>query len=771
MRTVLTILLSLFLTTLFGQEKIPLTTDYVYQDNSQQDRADKLVDGSTLSNYTPKSPIIYPTHEIVFDLSEWAATVSSVKVSVAGTATCNATVIVVRKDNDAETTIGTFTGGTNETFTYTHAGVFEVSKVILRSSTNYNFGSEVEIWGAYTTPPTPAAKSRTPLGHLFGAVAHDYDLMNDAKLNKLKSLDIHYLRVWENAYDITDGSWNWRFKNGLSGGRYTTDSAFTILKAWKPSIYTWKVANEQYTPQKNTWNVIDDFPNRYIMGTVNFYTDNISWGQVQLHVLNVGDPDGVSYGRWYVYKNGSQINITETPEYLAADLPGQNRTFNVGGSLPISAGDTLYFYKSQLGGNPIAYADNDLPRRDTDSAHLKSGQAMYVFASRGGSNEAVPDYPIQAGETMLKGMGYYDAVEPFNEANHWWSAWDNFWNGKTMFYTMNMGYDGNKNAFANTGGKQADSTIDVMMGGLATDKPDQIYAMIDEARKHRGYLPDGTIDVPFDFINVHVYPSSEGQYGFGNNGALPWEIGARPQIKAIVSLLERKAPHAKLVVTEFGYDLHPNSTLHAGVFGSYDRETVAAFWMISAMVTMNVDKVDGATYYPLFQDWPESQSSTNSTQFKTMRLLRQPVDGNADSIVRSRQGDYMAQFSEFKEYEFYDSLTTGQDWLHAYRFRKPDTDSVFWYVRAVESASIVSDTTQFTERTGTINITIPEGNYKVRRFQDDGSAVMSTENETSVGTVSVSYAAKPVIIQTLLSSGVRYKHRLRQAKRVRILYQ
>lgn len=750
MKQLLTILLLTICAASFAQTKIPLTTNYIYQDNSQQDRADKLIDGSTSVNYTPSGPKIYTTHEIVFDLYAWNATVASVKISVAGTATCNADVIVVRKDNNAETNIGTFTGGTNQTFTYTHSGVYEVSKVILRATSNYNFGSEVEIWGTYTTPPAATKKVRRPLGWMTGAVAHSYDLMNNAKLNALKTLGIQNLRIWQNAYELTNTSDQYRFEPELGTDRYSIDSALSILKTWKPSLYSWVVVNGQYATQQTSWDVIDDFPNRYIKGTVNSYTDHGSWGEVMLHVVTVGGADGNLYPAWYVYKNGSLINKTQTPEYLASDLPGQDRHFNVGGGLSISTGDTLYFYKSQSSINPLFFADNNLPRRNTDSAHLRSGQAMFVFASRGGTNVSVPNYSIQSAQRMLKATGYYNAVEGSNEPNHWWTNWDQFWNGKTIFYHMNMNYDGSKKSFSNVGAKQADSTIDVLMSGLATDMPDQINAMIEEARKVRGYNADGTINVPFNAINVHIYPSAEGQYGYGNNGALPWEPGGRPKVKLLVDLVERKAPHCNLMITEWGYDLHPNSSLHAGMYGSYSRETVAAFWMVRGMLTMAADGVDRTTYYPLFQDWPESSSSTDATQFKTMRLLRQPVDANPDSIVRSPQGDYMAQYNEFSNYVFYDSVTTGQPWLHAYRYKHQTKDSALIAIWSEESYSIVSDTTQFSERTGTIDIPVTTGSYKLRQFQDNGSAVMSTSTGTSAGTVTFNYAAKPIFVQTII---------------------
>jgi hypothetical protein len=763
MKLAISFLLSFFAITSFGQVvKIPVTEKYLWQDNSQQDRPSKLVDGDTTSNYSPARPIIYTQDEITFDLFDFNATVDNVKMWIAGSDTCTVQVVVVRKRDFHETIIGTFSGGTNQHFTYSNAGdTAKIAYVILRtSSSNYQFGSEVEIWGTYTTPTTPTAKPRRPLGWLSGTVAHSWDLMNDAKLNALKSINLTNIRAWENGYDVTNSANAFKFEPELGTDRYSTDSAFGILHRWNPNIYTWKVVTGQFTPQQNSWNVIDNFPNRYIKGTVTSYLDHGSWGEVFMNVTQVAQPTGYQITLWYVYKNGVQINITSTPEYFNSDLVGQNRHYNVGGSLGIVAGDVLYFYKSQASVNPIYFSANDLPMRNLDSSYQLDGANMYVYASRGGANASVPSYTLQTtspAQRLLKGARIYNAVEPANEPNAWWTTWLGFWNGATVEHLMSTSYDGSKNTYANTGAKTADSTIDVLMSGMATDFQDQIYGAIEEARKQRGYNVDGTVNVPFTAINMHIYPSAGGQYGYGNNGGLPWEQGAGTKVKAVINLLERRAPNTKYYITEWGWDQNANSPLHAGVFGSYDREAVGAFWMVRAMLWMAANGVDRSTYYTLFQDWPESSSNNSGSQFATMRLLSQPIDSDPTVIVRSRQGDYMAQYNEFKNFTYSDSLSTGQDWLHGYKYTSGDTTLLA--VWGEEIASIVSDTTQFAERTGTLNVSIPSGTYQLRRFQDNGSTFTSTTTQTSTGTVSVSYAAKPVLLEYITPTPPAVKRR------------
>jgi hypothetical protein len=729
--------------------KIPITTEYVWQDNSQQDRADVLIDDDTTVNYTPAGPTIYNPHEIVFDLWDWNATIDSVKMWMGFTDTTTVSVIAVRKRDEAEISLGTFSGGANQHYTYTSStDTAKIAKVILRTyGINRQFGSEIKLYGQYTLPTTPAKKVRRPLGWMAGMDGHSYDGMNKAKLDVIKSIGstLGGYRIWENAYDVTDSAGNWKFEPELGASpRYPTDSIFKQLKAWSPNVYTWKVVSAQFTDQKLSWDVVDNYPNRYFKGDVDSVVDHGSYGEVWINVRTVSQPTETTIPAWYVYKNGSLINKTETAESFSASLVGQRRHQYVAGGLSISVGDTLYFYKSQRSVNPIFWNDNAITRRNTDSAHLRTGNAAFVYASRYGKNTSVPDYPIQSGQRMLKGTNLGNATELFNEANAWWTSFNGFWNGKTIFYHQNMVYDGNKKGFSNTGAKQADSTIEVLMGGMATDKIDQVASMIDEARKVRGYNADGTINVPFDVINIHIYSSPAGQYATSQKGGLGPEAGMLPSVKMFVNLLERKAPHAKLFISEWGWDQNKNSPLHAGIFGSYDREAVGGIWMVRGMLVCNAYGADRMTYYTMAMG--RQADTSDATQFANMRLFIQP-DDNVDSvIVRSRQGDYMAQFNDcLKNYTYSDSIVTGIDGLHAYKYTYGDTTKLAYWRE--ETYTIVSDTTQFLERTGTVDLAIPAGSYNTRHFMDNGSAVMDKSTSTSTGTVTFSYAAKPVVIE------------------------
>jgi hypothetical protein len=119
-------------------------------------------------------------------------------------------------------------------------------------------------------------------------------------------------------------------------------------------------------------------------------------------------------------------------------------------------------------------------------------------------------------------------------------------------------------------------------------------------------------------------------------------------------------------------------------------------------------------------------------------------------IVRTRQGDYMAQYNEFRNYVYYDSLATNLPGVYACRYKNQNNDSLMIPLWSEEITSFAAGSAGFAERTGTISLAISAGGYKTRQFMDDGSSSMSTTTGASTGTVQFNYAAKPIFIQTIL---------------------
>lgn len=730
---------------------IPVTQYDIMQDNSQQSTAQPLIDGVTTINYKPKDPVIYLPHRIIIDLEKYkVSSLSSIQMKTGTDLSDPSTisVIVKRADTGAEVTLGTFTASGNQTFT---PGLYPVSQVILQTPINDNFGSEIVITGTYHPLLTnPYKKPRRPINWLMGANGHFWDLMNDAKLNTIKSLGLKSLRIYDYADGgIQDISGNWNLDPDQGAGRYRIETAFQNLKSYDPTIVKWRAVNRQYPDQLASWHVGSEI--QYITGTVQTYQDFGSYGQIALHIDSVTNPDSKFYGWWEVRKAGIKIDFTKTTLNLSNSAVGTTPTAYVSGGLGLQSGDVVTFHKSQDSVNQIFFSDYN--NRRSLATYQKQGNAAFVYASRYGKNSLVPDYPVFGGDTVKKGLDLNEAVENGNEPDAWWAGIDGFFNGEDLFYSFSMCYDGHMGQYANTGAKQADPNILVSTSGLATDKLDRIKGAWFKARELRGKNPDGTVNVPWDIIQQHIYSSAEGQYGGSTSGGLPPEQGMYNYVKDIVKFVEDYTPFSQAYVGEWGWDQHPNSPLRAGLVGAWDREVIAASWMVRGILGFSAFGLDRAQYYRLAQDWPETTSNNDSTQFSTMRLMSQPNNSNENLIVRSRQGDYMKQLSEFGNYTFDQEIDTGITGVYCYQYKNgSNTIIALW---SEEQTTIVSNSPVFTERTGIFQVPVPNNaNLIIRQFVDDGSGIMASQNVTAVGTTyPLAYDSKPKIIQVLGTTG------------------
>jgi hypothetical protein len=64
---------------------------------------------------------------------------------------------------------------------------------------------------------------------------------------------------------------------------------------------------------------------------------------------------------------------------------------------------------------------------------------------------------------------------------------------------------------------------------------------------------------------------------------------------------DRNVPEAELWVTEFGYDTHPGSPLHAPAIGELSAEMVQAAWLLRSNLLLAAAGVDRATMF-MFRD-------------------------------------------------------------------------------------------------------------------------------------------------------------------------
>jgi hypothetical protein len=397
--------------------------------------------------------------------------------------------------------------------------------------------------------------------------------------------------------------------------------------------------------------------------------------------------------------------------------------------------------------------------RDSVSAYQSIAKDLFVLATRGGSNKNLPDYPVyntpywwEARQQVVKGEGFYDLIEGGNEWNAWWtSSLDTYMGGSSLAAAWSMMYDGHKKQYPYCGVKQADPNILFTNGGIASDQPDIFREAVDWWKTYRGYLPDGSTDIPLDFYSYHSYSSVDGQYG-NSKGGVPPEIGMIPQAENMVYFSNKYGGGKGVIIGEWGWDVNQGSPINAPSFNGYNPEQTRAMWAARAILKFSEVGIYRSEWFRAFQDYypgdPRGGNYINDndpTQFATMALLRQEDDA-AKIIRRTLVGDYFKQLNEFGDYVFDGAVKS--DTLNILRFRKDS--SIIYAIWAVESVMTPQDQRPIiTERTGRYNLELPlNAIVKIRSFSDDGSGVMQSRYDMAAGTsLPVHYSARPQIIQ------------------------
>jgi len=366
----------------------------------------------------------------------------------------------------------------------------------------------------------------------------------------------------------------------------------------------------------------------------------------------------------------------------------------------------------------------------------------FVLATRGGSNINLPDYPVfvspnwwETKQRMIKGGRFYDIIEGGNEWNAWWAGLDGYLGGSQLAAAWSAIYDGHKTLIKNAGVKNADKNIIVSNGGVASDRPDILFEVIDWSKANRGHK-GGRVDLPFDIYQFHCYPSAEGQYA-NSKGGLPPELGMLPKVQNIVKTANKHGNGVRTLIGEWGYDVHPQSTQNAPAYSNYSAEQSRAHLAVRAILGFAQAGAWGAEWYRLYQDWPNSIYDNVGEQFATMALLRQ-IDDSAKIIKRTLVGDYFKQLSSFGDYVFNEAIRS--DSVRILKFKKGSEE--MYAIWAVEDVKINSETNRpaYFERKGVYTLNVKGRLYS---FQDEGSGKLKDQDFNGG---SVAYNARPVFI-------------------------
>lgn len=310
---------------------------------------------------------------------------------------------------------------------------------------------------------------------------------------------------------------------------------------------------------------------------------------------------------------------------------------------------------------PIAYkADRQKP-----ASYLALGKAAFQFAARYGKNKSIDSSLVKVNtvprwngdriNTVKIGMDLVKYVECSNEPDKWWR-------GKAaemtpMEYAANLSafYDGHKGTLGkNVGIKTADTSIKVVLGGLAKADLNYIKAMVQWCKDNRGLNKDGSVNLCFDVINYHLYSNDNTGWfkKFVNK-----KRGVAPELNVMGDVADEFVDYAATLApasrkievwtTESGYDLQPTSVQRAIPIGDKSAEVVQADWILRSALLYARHGVSKNFFYQLFDT--DAPGTSSGGPFGTSGFVTH--DG------KRPVAHYFSQVSKFMgDYTYYGSM-------------------------------------------------------------------------------------------------------------------
>ena len=264
------------------------------------------------------------------------------------------------------------------------------------------------------------------------------------------------------------------------------------------------------------------------------------------------------------------------------------------------------------------------------ASYLEQSKMVFQFAARYGRNKNVSRslvrvstaLPRWAGDPVNQvkiGLDLVRYIECDNERDKWWRGRQAYQTAQEYAANMSAFYDGHKNTMGSgVGVKNADPTMQVVMGGLASGNPDYVKAMVDWCRQYRGYKPDGSVNLCWDVINYHKYANDAGSSQGANatRGAAPEVSNAGRLAKAFVLMAHQYAGGMPVWITETGYDFNQSSPLKAIAVGNRSVQETQADWTLRTALAYARWGVERTFMYQLYDD-----NALSPIKFSSMGLV------------------------------------------------------------------------------------------------------------------------------------------------------
>jgi endoglucanase len=281
------------------------------------------------------------------------------------------------------------------------------------------------------------------------------------------------------------------------------------------------------------------------------------------------------------------------------------------------------------------------------ASYIKQAKLGFQYIARYGSNTAVnpsllsvnsnPRWTHDDINVVKIGLGLIKYIECDNERDKWWKGRKAYQTAYEYAANLSAFYDGHMQTLGpGVGVKNADSTVKVVMAGLAAPDPSYVRGMIEWCRKNRGYKPDGSVNLCWDVINYHLYSNDahSSQTGNSTRGIAPEKSEAAAVAREFKKLAHEEAHDMPVWITELGYDLHEGSPLKAIAIGNKSVMQTQADWNLRSALLYAREGIEKVFFYQLYDDNP-----TVPIQFGSMGFL------NPDRS-RKPSADYVRQANE-----------------------------------------------------------------------------------------------------------------------------
>jgi endoglucanase len=291
-------------------------------------------------------------------------------------------------------------------------------------------------------------------------------------------------------------------------------------------------------------------------------------------------------------------------------------------------------------------------------SYIEQAKVAFQYAARYGSNQTIDTTLLSVNErprwtndptnSVKKGLGLIKYIECDNERDKWWKGRKAYQTAYEYAANLSAFYDGHKNTMGpGVGVKNADPEIKVVMGGLALPSTDYVRAMVDWCIQHRGYRPDGTVNLCWDVINYHLYSNDAktSQGGYSTRGAAPEVSEAAQVAHEFLQVAHEYANDMPVWVTELGYDANQGSPLRAIPIGDKNEYQTQADWILRSSLMYARTGVERIFFYQLYDD-----NFLNPTQFGSSGLIN-------TNKTRKPAADYLMQANKLLgEYTYKETI-------------------------------------------------------------------------------------------------------------------